>query len=141
MIYYTLILGILIGTILVICYELRKLKNDTCFYLDKRLREIEPNYIRIEHLQEWRKSDIESYNKIEQKINQLECDHPEDAIAYEQNSYTLTKSCNKCNKILKLYRFSDESYEYKKDKAAHELKIAQKNHDEVFGKKDKKCTK
>jgi len=103
--------------------------------------DIKHSYLTQGYLQEWRKIFAVKFDRIEQKINQLECDHPEDDIAYKQNSYTLTKSCNKCNKILKLYYFPDELDEYKKDKAAHELKRAQKNHDEAFEKKDKKCTK
>ena len=115
---------------------------------EKRINKLEQeyysrksNFITHRDIMEWGETNIKDIEKLKTRLNQLECDHPEDAIVYEQNSYTLTKSCNKCNKILKLYYFPDELDEYKKDKAAHELKRAQKNHDEAFEKKDKKCTK
>ena len=100
------------------------------------------NFITYSDLREWGETDIREIGKLKTRLNQLECNHPEEYCVYKIKAYgvyiTYMYTCDACGKIIETYDSEDE---YEKDKAAHELKIAQKNHDEVFGKKDKKCTK
>ena len=116
---------------------------------EKRVNELEQdyysnksNFITYSDLREWGETDIREIGKLKTRLKQLECDHPEEHCVYKITNFGIyivyMCICDMCEKIIETYDSEDE---YEKDKAAHELKIAQKNHDEAFEKKDKKCTK
>jgi len=116
---------------------------------EKRINKLEQeyysrksNFITHRDIMEWGETNIKDIEKLKTRLNQLECDHPEEHCVYKIKAYgvyiTYMYTCDACGKIIETYDSEDE---YEKDKATHELKRAQKNHDEVFGKKDKKCTK